>query len=105
MVAGGKPSKADCRYTPRSAASILRGNRSLPTMWIDKPALRFADTGFGALSAMPPLRAADFPLALPLPLPLPLFDPLPLFPAPALLELNASQTAMAIEYVSSPLAQ
>src|ERR1700691_6420492 len=58
---------------------------------------------------MPPLRDADFPFPLPLPLLLPLllpwFEALPLLPALAALRLNPSQTAMAIEYVSSPVEQ
>src|SRR5271169_6601467 len=80
---------------------MLCCSKSLPTMWIDKPALRLVDPEVaGPLSAMPPLRAADFPF----PLPLLWLEPFPLFPL-ALWWLNASQTAMAMEYVSSPVEQ
>src|SRR5580658_7838871 len=65
---------------------------------MENPAPGFGDP---ICSAMPPLREADFPL----PLPLPLLEPLPLFPAAVPLWLNASQTAMAMEYVSSPVEQ
>src|SRR5580692_7126027 len=103
MVASGRPSTADCGYTPRSAASMLCGSKSLPTIWIDNPVLKFAEPDVvPPVSAMPPLRAAaDFPF----PLALPLFEPFPLFAELAPLRLKASQTAMAMEYVSSPVAQ
>src|SRR5712671_3755645 len=102
MVAGGSPSSADCRYTPRSAVSILCGSKSLPTMCTDKDELSLADSGGAvALSAMPPFRAAD----LPFPFVLPPFVPLPLFPLVAAILLNASQTAIAMVYVSSPVEQ
>src|ERR1700722_200791 len=71
-------------------------------MCTDNAELRFPVPGtVTLLSTMPPLRAADFPF----PLVLPLLAPLPLFPAPVLPWLNASQTAIAIVYVSSPLPQ
>src|SRR5579872_674870 len=32
MAAGGKPVRADCGYSPRSATSIAEGSKSLPTI-------------------------------------------------------------------------
>src|ERR1700683_1777865 len=103
MVAGGSPSSADCGYTPRSPASMFCGSKARPHIGIAQPRLKFAEPDVVApVSAMPPLRTtADFPL----PLALPLFEPFPLFPELAPLRLRASQTAIAMEEVSSPVAQ
>src|SRR6478752_9456523 len=70
IIAGGNPVNADCGYSPRSAASMEEGSKSLPTMWIDHSFVCPLEAA--APSAMPPFRPPFFAS-----FPFPLLDPLP----------------------------
>src|SRR6266849_4906689 len=104
ITAGGNPPTADCGYKPRSATSTAEGSKSLPTMWTDQPWPEFCDEPCD-VSAMPPVRPVRLFPAPALPL-LALPFPAPLFPQVGFPRLGmASETAIAMEYASSPVAQ
>src|SRR4029077_18438532 len=104
IAAGGNPPTADCGYKPRSATSMAEGSKSLPTMWTDQPWLEFCAEPCH-VSTMPPLRPVRLFPAPALPLPTSPF-PAPLFPQFGFPGLGmASETAIAMEYASSPAAE